>query len=87
MARAVTTNRKIINTAAAWAIGLADLLPDPLDDPDQLQDRSDGHRRSAGLPVLRLDHRELRRRAWSARTTCALPGTRSSSPAARPFSA
>ena len=48
MARAVTTRRKTINTALAWARRPADLLPDPLDDPDQLQDRRRGHRRSAG---------------------------------------
>jgi sorbitol/mannitol transport system permease protein len=39
MARAVTNATQGDQHAAAWAVGLVDLLPDPLDDPDQLQDR------------------------------------------------
>ena len=49
MARAVTTRRKIGFTVAAWVVAPADLLPDPLDDPDQLQDRARGDRRAASL--------------------------------------
>jgi ABC-type Fe3+ transport system permease subunit len=40
---------------------VADLLPDPLDDPHLVQDRGRGHREPAGIPVLRLDAGKLRR--------------------------
>ena len=52
MARSVTNQRKAINTAAAWIDRSADLFPDPVDDPDQLQDRSAGDQRPTGVPVL-----------------------------------
>ena len=52
MARAVTTQRKTINTISGMGGWSVDLLPDPLDDPDQLQDRGAGNQRSTDLPIL-----------------------------------
>jgi hypothetical protein len=50
-----------LNTAARLGDRAADLLPDPLDDPDQLQDRGEAINNPPVL--LRLDAGELRRRA------------------------
>ena len=63
----------------------ADLLPDLLDGPDQLQDRGRGDR-DAAAAVLRADARELRRRSASAPTTFTSRSTASSSRSAPPCS-
>ena len=55
MARAVSRRRKIVVTVLAWVVGLSDLFPDPVDDPDQLQDRGRGHHHPSQISVLRLD--------------------------------
>ena len=66
---------------------LPHLLSDPVDGPDQLQDRAGGLLDAAEIPVLPLDPGEFRRSCRSAPTICGSPPTRSSSPSARPCSA
>ena len=59
MARTVTA-RRIVTTAAAWIVRLPHLLSDPVDGADELQDRARGLLDAAEIPVLPLDHGELR---------------------------
>ena len=46
MARAVSMQRRMVSHGSGLGRGASDLLPDPVDDPDQLQDRGRGHSRS-----------------------------------------
>ena len=88
MARAVTRQTHRTFTILAWIVALPDLLPDPLDDPHQLQDRGRRHPRSRrrSCPSA-LDAGELRRGAGTLQLLRALRSTRSSSRSARPCSA
>ena len=49
---------------------IPDLLPDPLDDPHQLQDRARGVLDAAEVPVLRLDDWRTTPSSRSGRTIC-----------------
>ena len=64
MARAVTPSaRKSLVTIAAWVVGARHLLPDPLDGPDQLQDRARGLLDRRRIPVLRTGRSRTMRRS------------------------
>ena len=69
MARNVTTRRKIVDDRRRLDGRHPDLLPDPLDDPDELQDRGRGDRLAAVAVLLRLDAGELSRGAGAVATT------------------
>ena len=71
MARKQTSHRRIGIDGPRLGRRLPDLLPDPVDGADQLQDRARRLSRCRRIPVLRLDARELRRGAGALELLCA----------------
>ena len=63
MAMKQSVGKRVGVTVLAWVVGIPDLLPDPLDVPDQLQERARRDRDAAEVPVLPLD-------AWRTIAKC-----------------